>query len=298
MINYNPKNWFTLIFMFHKSTMMKHIVPNMLGVGLYTTGIIYLMLEVIKVDFDHSEYILNMQIHKLIGIVLGLVLVFRTNTAYSRWWEGRMLWGALVNHSRMLAIKTHGVLKADEMKERKFFAVGISNFARSMVTHLRKGTDRNELDHSVYKDPEALHKVKHVPNEVISQMEKEYVDLMNAGEINGEEYLVVNREMDGMIDALGGCERIRKTPIPFSYSMYIKKFIFVYVMTLPFGLLKEFHWWAIPAVMFIFYILVGIELIGEEIEDPFGTDVNDLDTDGLADTITDNVHEILRVERG
>ncbi len=295
MIAYNPKNWFSFIFSIHRGVMMKHLFPNMFLVGLYTTLIVYIALKVIKINFETGEYILNIEIHKLIGFVLGLVLVFRTNTAYERWWEGRKLWGALVNHSRMLAIKTDALLAPADREGRKFFATGISNFAKSLVTHLREGANASHIDSSVYENQEEMKSARHLPNEIVSQIEKKFVKLKTEGKLDGNELLTVNRDLDGMMDSLGGCERIRKTPIPFSYSMYIKKFIFVYVMTLPFGLIREYHWWSIPAVMFIFYILVGIELIGEEVEDPFGTDVNDLGTEDIAASIHDNAYEILRV---
>jgi putative membrane protein len=96
-----------------------------------------------------------------------------------------------------------------------------------------------------------------------------------------------------MVDILGACERILKTPIPYSYSMFMKKFIFIYVVTLPIGFVSTFQWWSIPVVSLVFYILVSIELIAEEIEDPFGVDENDLPLDGLCATIRSNTDEIL-----
>jgi putative membrane protein len=96
-----------------------------------------------------------------------------------------------------------------------------------------------------------------------------------------------------MVDILGACERILKTPVPYSYSMFLKKFIFLYVITLPIGFVATFDWWSVPVVMLVFYILVSVELIAEEIEDPFGVDENDLPLDGLCETIEANVQEVL-----
>ncbi|MEM7040843.1 MAG: bestrophin family ion channel [Bacteroidota bacterium] len=96
-----------------------------------------------------------------------------------------------------------------------------------------------------------------------------------------------------MIDVLGGCERILKTPIPYSYSVYVKKVIFIYLLTLPLSLITSLLYWTVPMVMFNCYVLAGLELMGEEIEDPFGYDQNDLDTDGMAKNIRKNVREIL-----
>jgi putative membrane protein len=101
---------------------------------------------------------------------------------------------------------------------------------------------------------------------------------------------------DAMIDILGACERIKRTPIPHSYGFYIKIFISLYVCLLPFLLVDKYGYYTIPAIMFAAYALMGIEMIAGEIEEPFGLDSNDLPLDAMARTIYLNVHEILGVE--
>lgn len=290
MIRYNPRNWFTLIFEFHRAKAMRYILPNALMLGAYSAGVAYFFLDWVKPDF-HPK----MTIHSLIGIVLGLVLVFRTNTAYDRWWEGRKLWGALINHSRSLALKVSALLPDGDTEARKFFAASIANFAASTRDHLRESPNPEGLDLSIYPEGHPYLSVKHIPNQVIRDLQERLVDMNKTGKISNEQYLVLTRETDGMIDCLGGCERILRTPIPYSYSMYIKRFIFLYLITLPIGLIDEFKYYSIAAVMLLTYILVGIELLAEEVEEPFGTDANDLDTDGMSATIHVNAMEILRV---
>jgi putative membrane protein len=95
------------------------------------------------------------------------------------------------------------------------------------------------------------------------------------------------------VDVMGACERIKTTPLPYSYSMYIKKFLFIFNITLPFAMIQAFGYWTIGIVFLAFYILVSIELISEEIEDPFGKDINDLPTDNISVKIKKNVREIL-----
>jgi putative membrane protein len=99
--------------------------------------------------------------------------------------------------------------------------------------------------------------------------------------------------MKDFIDIMGACERIKYTPIPYSYSMFIKKFIFIYIVTLPFGFVTTFEYITIPTVLLITFVLLSVELIAEEIEDPFGRDINDLPTDDLSTKIKANVREIL-----
>jgi putative membrane protein len=96
-------------------------------------------------------------------------------------------------------------------------------------------------------------------------------------------------------ESLGACERIRSTPIPYSYSLFIKKIIFLYTLTMPFGFVTDFGYWTILVTTFIFYAFASLELIAEEIEDPFGTDANDLPTDDLALKIGKQIDDIFKV---
>lgn len=288
MIEYNPKNWLTLIFQFHKSTQMRLLLPNLFIIAAYTSALAYIELEYLGWTIDPK-----VSIHGLIGIVLGLVLVFRTNTAYDRWWEGRKLWGGLVNHSRNSAIKFNALLDPADKETRDYISRTIGNFAIALKSHLRKETNLNELDYKGLDYENDIERSNHIPNLLVRALQQKLNQLLSQQKITGDQYRVANREFEGMIDVMGGCERIMKTPIPFSYSMWVKKVIFIYLITLPLGLITALHYWAIPATVFVAYTLAGLELIGEEIEDPFGTDTNDLNTEGMALTIKANVIEIL-----
>lgn len=285
MIKYNPKNWFGLIFQFHKSDTFRKMGWVLFTFALYTTFVVYLELHF----KDVFQFKSTMQVHALLGFVLALLLVFRTNSAYDRWWEGRKLWGALVNNSRNLALKINGV--TDDRKEKEFWSLMIANYVFAMKEHLREGTKLEEL---VLEDNlDHIKKVKHVPNAIASEMYKRLHQLYKSNEITGDQLITLDKEVKSFTDIIGGCERIKKTPIPYSYSLFLKKFIFLYVITTPFGMVFDFNYWTIPIATVILYVLGSIELIAEEIEDPFGTDANDLPTDSLAITIRENVVEIL-----
>jgi putative membrane protein len=117
--------------------------------------------------------------------------------------------------------------------------------------------------------------------------------LERSGKLKPEHLLLMQPELSNFTDATGACERIRNTPIPYSYSVFLKKFMFLYVMTLPFGFVFSLGYLTIPVVAIIFYVLASLELIAEEIEDPFGKDANDLPTDEIANGIRKSVKEIL-----
>ena len=111
--------------------------------------------------------------------------------------------------------------------------------------------------------------------------------------IDGFQLQIINQEFQTLTDVCGACERIKNTPIPYSYSAFIKKFIFIYIMTLPYSYVFSLGYYAVPVVVFIFYVLASLELIAEEIEDPFGTDANDLPILKIASNIKKNVEDII-----
>ena len=126
-----------------------------------------------------------------------------------------------------------------------------------------------------------LKKHFHKPNIITTLMYKRVNGLYRSGGLTGDHFFILDKELKSFSDILGACERIRNTPIPYSYSMFMKKFIFTFTITLPFAFIPSFEYLTVPIVLMLFYILVSIELIAEEIEDPFGKDINDLPTDEL-----------------
>ena len=287
MISYNTKDWFTFIFRFHKADTFRTLMPIMFAIGLYSGIIGYLEVEYLKLA-DNS-YVKNITImHGMLGFVISLLLVFRTNTAYDRWWEGRKMWGALVNNSRNLAIKLSIILH-DE-KDRKYFRKMIPGYASILHKHLNDEDTSKQLFENV--DLEIDHH-KHKPNQVAKMLFQKINDLYESKKITGDQLIILNEEIKSFTDICGVCERIKNTPIPYSYSAFLKKFIFFYVMTLPFGYAFSLGYYVVPVVVFIFYVLASLELIAEEIEDPFGSDANDLPTDKIAENIKKHVEELI-----
>jgi len=294
MISYNPKDWFTYIFHIHKADTVRKLAPLLIGVSIYAGIIAYLELGYWKLS--STSYIKNIPVmHTLLGFAISMLLVFRTNTAYDRWWEGRKLWGSLVNNSRNLAMKLSSFLPIDEIAQRSFFRKIIPAYAYSLHNHLHKEKIRVEL----FEDEEHQHVFsqldhdKHIPNQVALLMYQHVQQLYQDKKITGDQLIVLNNELQSFTDICGACERIKNTPIPFSYSVFIKKFIFIYVMTLPFGYVFTLGYYVIPVVAFVFYVLASLELIAEEIEDPFGGDPNDVPTEKLAQNIQRAVADII-----
>jgi ion channel-forming bestrophin family protein len=294
MISYKPKEWFTFVFRFHKADTFRQLLPLIIGICIYSAAIAYLELTYWKLS--EKNYVRNITVmHSLLGFAISMLLVFRTNTAYDRWWEARKLWGGLVNNSRNLAMKLQVILPADDKDNRSFFRKIIPAYAYALHNHLHKETTRVEL----FDDKEHGHlfdKIdhnKHIPNQTALLIYQHIQQLYKDNKITGEQLLFINTELQSFTDICGACERIKNTPIPFSYSVFIKKFIFFYVMTLPWGFVFQLGYYTIPVVAFIFYVLASLELIAEEIEDPFSGDQNDVPTGLIAKNIHKHIYEIL-----
>lgn len=291
MITYNPKSWLSLIFHSYSRHVMRTLTPVIVIMAIFSFLFCYVILDVLEIQEQDLHSTTAM--HSLVGIVLGLFLVFRTNTAYDRWWEGRKLWGSLVNNTRNLAHKLNAILDKSDAGNRNWFAKMIPNFVFSTKEHLRKGSKLEEMEIADEQFNDRLKGVKHVPNRLSSMMYERVNDLYKDKKMTGDHLYMVDKELKAFSDILGACERIKNTPIPYSYTMYIKKFIFIYIITLPFGFVTIAEYMTVPIVILISYVLLSVELIAEEIEDPFGMDVNDLPTDELSVKIRDNVREIL-----
>jgi ion channel-forming bestrophin family protein len=291
MIQYNPKSWIALIFHAYSRFVMKTLMPALLFMAVFTAGVCYFILEIVHPDRD--EFTSTTAVHSLLGIVLGLFLVFRINSAYDRWWEGRKLWGSMVNSSRNFTLKLNAYLDKNDLESRTWFAKMIPNFVLASKEHLRRGVQLSELDPPDDGFIEFLKKKSHKPNLIAGMLYGKVNDLYKQNKFTGNQFLVLDKELKDFIDIIGACERIKTTPIPYSYSMFIKKFVFIYIITLPFGFVTTFKYVTIPTVLLISFVLLSVELISEEIEDPFGRDVNDLPTDELAKKIRDNIREVL-----
>lgn len=273
MIAYNPKEWFGLIFYFHKSDTFRRLLPLILAVAVYSAIIAYIEIDVFKLRFRSTA-----ALHSILGFVISILLVFRTNTAYDRWWEGRRLWGQLVNNSRSFALKVKSAGFNAETTELLLNLIGI--YPTVLKKHLR-----NEKHDSF---PVEVHQ----PNFLSMKMHEHIQVLRKNGELNDQSVLFLNNELVAYSDICGACERIKNTPIPFAYSMFLKKFIFAYVLTMPYGFINEFGYGVIAVVSFTCYVLTSMELIAEDIENPFGYDANDLPTDSIAENIEKNIKEI------
>ncbi|HHP7229349.1 MAG TPA: bestrophin family protein [Xenococcaceae cyanobacterium] len=231
------------------------------------------------------------------SIVLGLLLVFRTNTAYERFWEGRKLWGTLVNTVRNLARQIWVSIAENHESDRldKIAALRLLiAFAVATKLHLRSETVNHELQHLMPKKHwQKLQNMNNPPLEVAFWLGNYLQEQSELKNIDSYQKIAMFKLLDVMTDVLGGCERILKTPIPLAYSIHLKQLLLIYCFTLPFQIVSELTWWTAPIVAIISFTVFGIEEIGIEIENPFGYDINDLPLDNICRTMAINIEDLI-----
>jgi putative membrane protein len=283
MVVYNPKDWWKLIFAFHKNDTFRMLLPGIIGVAAFTALISY-----VENDFFGATFKNTTVVHTLVGFVLSMLLVFRTNSAYDRWWEARKLWGSLVNVSRDLYIRVNVCIEDAEVKaELKNLII---DFSFALKEHLREGSNLELLSMDSSRFLKENH--HHAPLQIINRIYELLSVHIDSSDKHLNNHIMIHQNMNEFSNILGGCERIKKTPIPYSYSLFFKKVIFIYIFTMPIGFVREFGYWASPIVALVFYVFAGIELLAEEIEDPFGHDANDLPTDTICETIKSNLSNL------
>ena len=295
MIVYDSKRWNglfkTLVKTFARSYNAKKLARFLAGALVYSSVITSLNMYVLK-----GEYKIDPLFFTIIGVILSLFLVFRINTSYDRWWEGSKTWHKIIADCRSLAMSFDGLIPESDNKRRNFFVKSLANFALALQGHLRDNIDKDKLIFVNRSYTETIDKAEHIPNTVLNMMFREIHTMEKDQTISDRDKTQLKSQLSSLVDQLTICERIQKTPIPFSHSTFIKIFAVIYIGMLPFGLVNAFGWLTIPAVVIMSFAMFGVEIISEEIENPFGTDANDLPTSHMADIIRENVYEILKVK--
>lgn len=288
-INPGKNKWLKLALQV-KGSVIPAIMPRVLFCGLFGMLISILYPFGIPVHWPVLSSLVP-------NLVLGLLLVFRTNTAYDRFWEGRKLWGTLVNTTRNFARQVWVAIAEKEPQdgEEKIATLRlIVAFAVAMKLHLRQKPINEELEALMSGDRfTKLKAMNHPPLEIALWIGDYLQERHNRGYLNIYQLSDMVKLLDTMVDVLGGCERILKTPIPLAYAIHIKQLLLLYCLALPFQLVNDLHWGTGPVVALISFTLFGIEEIGLEIEDPFGCDPNDLPLDAICTTLLRNIEDLI-----
>ncbi|MGB3202289.1 MAG: bestrophin family ion channel [Nodosilinea sp.] len=288
------QDWFRLLFRV-RGSVIPAVMPRVLLCAVFSVGILLLHSQ----GWPLSSPILGTLVP---SIVLGLLLVFRTNTSYERFWEGRKLWGSVVNQTRNLARQMWVAIAAPEPEnqEAKLAAVRLlPAFAVAMKLHLRGEAPNSELARLLTVDQfTKLQGMNNPPLEIAFWI-ADYLQTQQArGNLNVYQLTYSLETLDGLVNALGGCERILKTPMPVAYSIHLKQLLMLYCLALPFQMVDSVGWATPFLVGLISFAVFGIEEIGIEIENPFGHDPNDLPLDAICQTMQRNIEDLISLVPG
>lgn len=289
MIDYDPHIWRDHLLDFRGSVLRK-VLPRVLIVAVWGGMVGW---------FHYAIYPVNMPstAHALVGLALGLLLVFRTNASYDRFWEGRRQWGTIINATRNLSRGSAAFMHETPELSLKL-RLWTAGFAHSVMHRLR---DQPSLGAMAARLP---------PDEVSSSLDSSNVPIAAAihmssaiaearrrGVVTDHEQMLMDTQVANLIDAAGACDRIHRTPLPFAYVVHLRRCLSIYCLTLPFATLDGFGWGQTAVSTMVSFILLGIEEIGVEIEDPFGCDENDLPLEDFCQTVENDLN-LAKVNRG
>jgi putative membrane protein len=245
----------------------------------------YALLPVLKEYSDYKDIgDAPSDLHAALSLVLGWLLVFRTNSAYARWWEARTLWGSLINCSRNLSIKLQEFFPEMTDQQRRFLAGHLTEFPKALTCHLRK----IEYSGPAFQSAAPGHVPLAISQDIYRWIHGRLVDKP----FDRDLLRILDCEASKLMDICGACERIAKTPMVGSYRIFARQCIFLFLFTLPWGLVQDFMWWTIPLTVVVSYFMVGMEIVAEHVEEPFGFDEDDLDLEGMSETIAKSVQDV------
>ena len=275
MIAYENRNWLKVTFSW-QGTSLPRIYPRLLF-------LVFLALAIwLAGSNGYAIPRLEPLGHSMIGIALGMLLVFRNGSSYDRYWEGRKSWGAIVGASRQLAR-----LASVHAQDGPAMARLLSAYAVATRARLRD-VDSYERELAPLMTPEEATLVKESPNHplaIAALLSGRVRQGLAAGRIQPAQFASFENQINDLIANTGACERIRSTPIPFCHSAHIKQLLFVYLGSLPFVMVPAAGGLGVVLTAIVSFALIGIEESGVEIEDPFGDDANDLPVDDFCATI-------------
>lgn len=221
-------------------------------------------------------------------LILGVLLGFRNKEAYDRWWEARTLWGQLINNSRNICLKAADLFTLGPADRAEVRRVAIA-FPAALKNHLRHGARLKDVP-GFGDDPADP---KHVPAYIAGKMYAIVQAARTAGKINDFDAQMIDVQVRSYMDICGACERIRTTPIPLSYRALLRHGTVLYLAITPWLIPNDLGWWAPPVMGVLGYFLLGIELTAEDVEEPFGSDRDDLLLGTYCETIRVTAVQVL-----
>lgn len=288
MIIRKNEHWFKMLFIW-KGSVLPQLLPRLLLLFLFSVCVVYLKGKLFdfKIPLSPAPF-------TLFGIALALFLGFRNNASYDRFWEARKVWGALLNDTRSLARQALTMSGyPPESKEVDTFIHYLIAFTYALKHQLRHTDASADLDKRL--SPELAEKLKpaiYKPILLMKEMGAWVQKAKEEGKIDTILQSSFDQNLDKLSDIVGACERIASTPIPYTYRILLHRTVYIYCFLLPFGFVDSLSWFTPFIVSFIAYTFVALEAIADEIEEPFGTEPNDLALNAMTSMIETTLLEM------
>lgn len=272
-----------------KGSVLPQLLPRLSLLFLFSLLIVYFREFLL-----HHHIHLNPAIFTLFGIALAIFLGFRNSVSYDRFWEGRKLWGALLNDTRSLARQALTLLESTNYKQQQSeFIRMLMAFVYALKHQLRHTDATADLERLL---PAALCKelatADFKPILIMKAMGIWVQQARRDGKIDSIAQIAFDDNLNKLSDSVGGCERIASTPIPYTYSVLLHRTVYLYCFMLPFGFVESLGWITPFIIVFVAYTFTALEAIADELEDPFGTQPNDLALDTMSTMIESTLAEL------
>ncbi|TDD94280.1 bestrophin family protein [Flavobacterium cellulosilyticum] len=288
MITKKKTNWFRMLFEWNGSV-LPQLLPRLFILFSYSVLVVYFRDDLLSYDIH-----INPAIFTLFGIALALFLGFRNTVSYDRFWEGRKLWGALLNDTRSLARQAHTLVEGDNYdKERTDFIHLLTALVHALKHQLRETEADSDLKRLLLKsDHDRIKTAVFKPIIILKELGLWVNKAKLSGRIDSITQTSFDVNLNKLSDIIGGCERIASTPIPYTYSVLLHRTVYIYCFLLPFGFVESTVWITPLVIVFIAYTFVALEAIADELENPFGIQPNDLALEAMSEMIENTLAEI------
>jgi putative membrane protein len=265
------------------------ILPRALLFGLFAV-----VVTAVDLNADLPDLSVEITPFEVAGGILSLLLVLRTNAGYERWWEARRLWGDIVNRSRNLAIAALSYGPDDPAWSDRIVrrAAAFSHAARQSLRDERTAIELSRV--LGCSEAEQVLAAEHMAVAVARLIGESLRDARERLSLDGFALLRIDPERSALIDDIGACERIRKTPLPLAYRVEIRRFLILFIAAIPLALVRRIYWFTPIVTFLIAALLLAVDKIGTELQDPFSKQsLNHLPLDEICATIEGNLLAML-----
>ncbi|MCB9764928.1 MAG: hypothetical protein H6739_34445 [Alphaproteobacteria bacterium] len=282
----HPRREFPDTLLVFTGTAISRIWPLLLVIFVLSLGMT-LQYEAWHLD----RFTLTLVPFTLSGLALSIFLGFRNNACYDRWWEARKLWGALINTTRSLARLTLSLIGPDDGDpERIAFKEAVVHriiaYAYALRDHLRQDPRWDDLAPWLPPDElAALQGARNAPVMLLHTLSRLYRDAWARGLVHDLHLPTLEEQITALTNIQGGCERIKNTPVPLSYTVLTHRIVGLYCFALPFGIVGQVGDLTPAVAVFISFAFLGLDSVGTQLEDPFEIDPNDLPLDAMCRVI-------------